>query len=292
MERNNSQKKSNSSNNGNVDEPNNYQQYRSNLLSAVEVKFSEKPCEEFEDSGNKSNIKLFSPQGKPTIVVPSIGNNDKELDACSILSSSTAITTGKKKSNIDGGYGWVVVGASFAISMIVDGISFSFGLIYTELLQYFHESKSKTAWIGALFLAVPLMAGPVLSNLVDKYGCRRMTFIGGLLAGIGFALASISTSIEMLYLTFGFIAGMGIGIGYVTAVVSIAFWFDKKSEHNIFYLSLLKNIYSFWSALITLVSFYLSPWIFVHRNICYRLRSVRLVKILFNSNSKMIIWIF
>lgn len=57
-----------------------------------------------------------------------------------------------------------------------------------------------------------------------------MTFIGGLLAGTGFALASVSNSIEMLYVTFGFIAGIGIGIGYVTAVVSVAFWFDKKRK--------------------------------------------------------------
>lgn len=212
----------------------NHQQYRNNLLSTVEVKFSETPFDEYAATGESTGGHLINGHGKPTLVVPTIGNHDKELDACSILSTSTAVTTvGKKKTNIDGGYGWVVVFASFAISMIVDGISFSFGLIYTELLHYFQESKSKTAWIGALFLAVPLISGPVLSNLVDKYGCRRMTFIGGLLAGIGFALASISTSIEMLYLTFGFIAGMGIGIGYVTAVVSIAFWFDKKSEHHI-----------------------------------------------------------
>lgn len=209
----------------------NNEQYRNNLLSTVEVKFSDHhPNASHHENGHELTKLLIN--GKPTLIVSPICNsNDKpELDACSILSSSTVATTDKKKREVDGGYGWVVVFASFMSSMIVDGIAFSFGLIYTELLQYFHESKSKTAWIGSLFLAVPLMAGPVLSNLVDKYGCQKMTFIGGLLACLGFALASISTSIEMLYLTFGLVAGMGIGVAYVTAVVSIAFWFDKKSE--------------------------------------------------------------
>lgn len=152
-----------------------------------------------------------------------------ETDVSSIISENA---TNKKKSGIpDGGYGWMVVFASLAIQLIIDGIAFSFGLIYTELLNYFEESKTKTAWIGALFLAVPLMSGPVLSNLVDKYGCRIMTIIGGLIGGIGFVLASISTSVEMLYITFGLISGFGIGIGYVTAIVSIAFWFDKKRKH-------------------------------------------------------------
>ncbi|XP_055921066.1 uncharacterized protein LOC129952493 [Eupeodes corollae] len=143
------------------------------------------------------------------------------------IESSTS--SDKKKPEIpDGGFGWVVVFASLMVSMIADGISFSFGLIYTELLAHFHESKAKTAWIGSLFLAVPLLVGPVMSNLVDKYGCRKMTIIGGLLSSFGFALSAFGTSVEMLYLSFGIVSGLGLGIGYVTAVVSIAFWFDKK----------------------------------------------------------------
>ncbi|XP_030377728.1 monocarboxylate transporter 14-like [Scaptodrosophila lebanonensis] len=128
----------------------------------------------------------------------------------------------------DGGYGWVVVFASLVISFIADGLSFSYGLINTELLHYFGESPSKTAWIGSLFFSVPLLMGPVWSNLVDKYGCRKMTIFGGVVSVFGLALSSICNSIEMLMMTFGLISGLGLGIGYVTAVVSISFWFDKK----------------------------------------------------------------
>ncbi|CAK1596544.1 unnamed protein product [Parnassius mnemosyne] len=128
----------------------------------------------------------------------------------------------------DGGWGWVVVASSFIISMIADGISFSFGLLYIEFLDEFKSSKSTTAWIGSLFIAVPLLSGPVMSALVDRYGCRSMTILGGIISTIGFILASISTTIEMMMITFGVIAGMGLGLVYVTAVVSIAYWFEKK----------------------------------------------------------------
>lgn len=138
-------------------------------------------------------------------------------------------TTDKKTPKMpDGGYGWVVVFASLMISLIWDGLSFSFGLINTELLAYFGESKSKTAWISSLFFSVPLLMGPIWSNLVDKYGCRKMTIFGGVISALGFAVSSLCNSIEMLMITFGIISGLGLGIGYVTAVVSIAFWFDKK----------------------------------------------------------------
>jgi len=135
----------------------------------------------------------------------------------------------RKKPKIpDGGWGWMVVLASLVISMVADGVSFSFGLLYIEFLHEFGASKSKTAWIGSLFMAVPLLCGPIMSALVDRYGCRKMTILGGLISGLGFILSIFSNSVELMYLTFGVIAGLGLGLCYVTAVVSIAFWFDKK----------------------------------------------------------------
>ncbi|XP_029178997.1 uncharacterized protein LOC114946580 isoform X2 [Nylanderia fulva] len=145
------------------------------------------------------------------------------------LGSIEKMTKSRKKPKVpDGGWGWVVVLASLVISMIADGVSFSFGLLYIEFLHEFGASKSKTAWIGSLFMAVPLLSGPIMSALVDRYGCRNMTIIGGLVSGFGFILSIFSNTIEVMYLTFGVIAGLGLGLCYVTAVVSIAFWFDKK----------------------------------------------------------------
>ncbi|KAL4704428.1 hypothetical protein ACJJTC_014360 [Scirpophaga incertulas] len=134
----------------------------------------------------------------------------------------------KKVSIPDGGWGWIVVLSSFVISMIADGISFSFGLLYIEFLEEFQASKSTTAWIGSLFIAVPLLSGPVMSALVDRYGCRSMTILGGVISALGFVLASVSTTLEMMMITFGVVAGLGLGLVYVTAVVSIAYWFEKK----------------------------------------------------------------
>lgn len=174
----------------------------------------------------------FGSNSTTPVVTPAKINNYKKrddyLDTDSIASTNTTVVSRRKPAIPDGGFGWVVVGASFFVSLIADGISFSFGLIYTELLHNLDVSPSKLAWVGSLFLAVPLMSGPVLSNLVDKYGCRKMTMIGGVIACTGFVLASLSNSVEFLYLTFGILAGMGLGVGYVTAVVSIAFWFDKR----------------------------------------------------------------
>lgn len=128
----------------------------------------------------------------------------------------------------DGGWGWMVVLASLILSMIADGISLSFGLLYVEFVSEFGASNSSTSWIGSLFMAVPLILGPVMSAFVDKYGCRSMTVLGGLISAFGFIISSRVTSLNVMFLTFGVIAGLGLGLCYVTAVVAIPFWFDKK----------------------------------------------------------------
>ena len=35
----------------------------------------------------------------------------------------------------DGGYGWIVVAASFLVNMIADGVTFSFGVMFEEFEQ-------------------------------------------------------------------------------------------------------------------------------------------------------------
>lgn len=128
----------------------------------------------------------------------------------------------------DGKYGWVVVFASFMINMIADGITFSFGIFNVEFLKYFGDSKGKTAWIGSIFMASPLLSGPIASYLTDRYGCRKVTIVGSITASIGFLLSAMSTSMEMLFVTFGVIAGVGLSLCYVAAVVIVAYYFDKR----------------------------------------------------------------
>ncbi|XP_017892508.1 uncharacterized protein LOC108632434 [Ceratina calcarata] len=128
----------------------------------------------------------------------------------------------------DGGWGWVVVAASFMVNLIADGITFSFGVIYVEFLNYFGEGKSKTAWIGSLFMAMPLLSGPVASFLTDRYGCRRVSIAGSILATAGFVISSYANSMEVLVFTFGVLAGFGLSLCFVAAVVIVAYYFDKK----------------------------------------------------------------
>jgi len=118
--------------------------------------------------------------------------------------------------------------ASFMVNMIADGVTFSFGAIFIEFERYFEEGKSKTAWIGSLFMAVPLLSGPIASFLTDRYGCQKVTIIGAIIASTGFVISAFADSLFTLFITFGLISGFGLSLCYVAAVVIVAYYFDKK----------------------------------------------------------------
>ena len=82
--------------------------------------------------------------------------------------------------------------AAFLINMVADGVTFSFGVYYVEFTKYFRQSKSATSWIGSLLAAMPLLSGPVASYLADRYGCRKVTIVGSLLASSGFLISSFA----------------------------------------------------------------------------------------------------
>lgn len=62
----------------------------------------------------------------------------------------------------DGGYGWVIVFASFMCNMIVDGIAYTFGVFLGEFVTYYGEGKGKVAWVGSLLSGMYLSAGMYL----------------------------------------------------------------------------------------------------------------------------------
>ena len=128
----------------------------------------------------------------------------------------------------DGGWGWMVVFSAFMTMLISDGFAFSFGVLYAELLEVFGESKSDTSWIASLFYGVPLICGPVSGALATRYGCRKIQIIGGLIAFAGVFASSFATSVWMLCFTLGTVAGIGMSMGYVTSMVMVAFYFEKK----------------------------------------------------------------
>ena len=80
----------------------------------------------------------------------------------------------------DGGWGWVILFASFLSAVIVDGVCFSFGIFYLEFLSYYQENKGKTAWIGSVLNGTYMIMG----KWTSIQSARDEVIISGLLLGL------------------------------------------------------------------------------------------------------------
>lgn len=59
----------------------------------------------------------------------------------------------------EGGWGWVIVFASFMCNVIVDGIIYSFGIFMIAFMTEFKESSTKVSMVGSLLIGIYLITG-------------------------------------------------------------------------------------------------------------------------------------
>ena len=71
---------------------------------------------------------------------------------------SAAGIKGRETSH-DGGYSWVVLAASFMMSVHYSFSLSHFGIFLVEYIEYFNVKKSTLIWIGALLLFVGFALG-------------------------------------------------------------------------------------------------------------------------------------
>lgn len=112
--------------------------------------------------------------------------------------------------------------------MIVDGIAYTFGVFLMELVNYYDVPAGNMAWVGSLLSGMYLSAGPIVSALTNKYGCRTVCIAGSLISTAAFVLSTFSPTVNVLMITYGFMGGLGFGLIYLPAVVCVGYYFETK----------------------------------------------------------------
>lgn len=128
----------------------------------------------------------------------------------------------------DGGWGWVIVFASFMSNFIIDGIAYSFGVLLLPLVDHFQSSRTSISWVGSLLSGVFMISGPLVGGLVNKFGCRPICMLGGVTACLGLFLSTFAKNVPTLMLSYGILGGFGLGLIYLPAVVSCGYYFESK----------------------------------------------------------------
>merc|ERR1712127_1107965 len=128
----------------------------------------------------------------------------------------------------DGGWGWIIVLSSFICNFIVDGICYTFGVFLDSYVIYFDSGKGTVSWAGSLLAGVYLSCGPIVSALTNRFGCRATCIVGSIFGALSFVASTYSNSVTMLLTTYGVCGGIGFGLIYLPAIVSVGYYFEKR----------------------------------------------------------------
>ncbi|MDD3654418.1 MAG: OFA family MFS transporter [Desulfotomaculaceae bacterium] len=123
---------------------------------------------------------------------------------------------------------WLIVAGALLIQVCL-GAVYIWSVFKAPLMEQFGWEAAPTSFTFSITILVFAVTTIFAGKLQDKIGPRWVATAGGLLYALGLILASKTTSIAYLYVTFGVIGGMGIGAGYVCPLATCVKWFpDKK----------------------------------------------------------------
>src|SRR5713101_1065359 len=122
---------------------------------------------------------------------------------------------------------WIIAiaGVFFQIAL---GAVYAWSVFRVPLTKQFGWSISEvtlTFTISIFVLGIAAFFGGLWLN---RKGPRIVALTGGALYGLGVFLASFSHSLWWLYLSYGLIGGIGLGLGYIVPVAVLVKWFPDR----------------------------------------------------------------
>ncbi|MBY6037625.1 OFA family MFS transporter [Fictibacillus nanhaiensis] len=123
------------------------------------------------------------------------------------------------------------------IALSAVGIHISIGSVYAwsnftnPLIDKFGWSASQvqlTFSIAILFLG---LSAAFLGHFVEKHGPKKAGMLAAIFFGIGIAGSGLAVQMEslpMLYMFYGVLGGIGLGVGYIAPVSTLIKWFPDR----------------------------------------------------------------
>ena len=125
---------------------------------------------------------------------------------------------------------WLIPPAALAVHLSI-GQVYAFSVFKAPLVEHF---GTKLTPIGIIFSIAIVMLGlsaAVCGTWVERSGPRKAMFVAACCWSAGFAVGALgvaTTQLWLVYLGYGVIGGIGLGIGYISPVSTLIKWFPDR----------------------------------------------------------------
>jgi len=123
---------------------------------------------------------------------------------------------------------WVLAIAAFCMQLAL-GAVYAWSVFLNPVRSAYHVTQPEAnLTFSIVLLALGVTAG-FGGYFNSRFGPRVIATVAGILYGLGVILSGfVAPNIYLLYLTYGIIGGIGLGLGYIVALAMLIKWFPDR----------------------------------------------------------------
>ncbi|MCX8277624.1 MAG: MFS transporter [Dehalococcoidia bacterium] len=127
-------------------------------------------------------------------------------------------------------FGWNIVAASALMNGFGGSVHWQgFTVFFIPISQSLGLSAAQTAIPFSLSRVENGLVGPITGWLIDRYGVRRLMFVGTPMVGIGYVLLSQTSTFMSFLLVYIFVISLGASTSFMQAsTTSLNTWFSRR----------------------------------------------------------------
>jgi OFA family oxalate/formate antiporter-like MFS transporter len=123
---------------------------------------------------------------------------------------------------------WLIAAAAFCMQLAL-GAVYAWSVFLKPVISDYHVTQpAANLTFSIVLLALGVTAG-FGGYFNARYGPRIIATVAGIFYGAGVFLSGfVAPNIYLLYLTYGIIGGIGLGLGYIVALAMLIKWFPDR----------------------------------------------------------------
>ncbi len=125
---------------------------------------------------------------------------------------------------------WLIPPAALAIHLCI-GQAYATSVYKIALVDHFDSSLTAVGYIFSVAIVMLGVSAAVFGTWVERVGPRKTMFTAACCWAAGFLVGAFGIATEQLwvvYLGYGFIGGIGLGLGYISPVSTLIKWFPDR----------------------------------------------------------------
>ena len=125
---------------------------------------------------------------------------------------------------------WLIPPAALAVHLCI-GQAYATSVYKNALVEHFDASLTQIGIIFSVAIVMLGLSAAVMGTWVDRNGPRKAMFVSAVFWAGGFLVGAagiFTDQLWLLYLGYGVIGGIGLGIGYISPVSTLIKWFPDR----------------------------------------------------------------